>query len=461
MRRTRDRGHDEMAATLTPERAHEDQSDTDLVAAVRAGDDAAFAALYSRYHAAIVRFAHGMTRDWARAEDVTPGRLHLRAAPHARDGPSDHLPPLGLRDRPQRVHRSVPPRQARRGAPDRRATPCARASGPSSPIAAPCPSARPRSGEQMDHLRGAFGGLSDNHHRILVLREFEGLSYHEIGERMGLTRPSVESTLFRARRRLGRGVRRRPDRPSLRRRARGARPRGRRHRRRPRAPPRPASPRLVLVLSQRRAPRRPREGRPARRRRCPRRRAAATSGTSPIVFDPAASWFKATAAALGLAAASTGASLAVYAVPDKPLHKPLAPHSAVQARSAHDASLDHARRAVRTRAAQRSAARGRAGAPGGVPAARAGQRHRRPRPGRGAAPRARAPAGHGSPSHRQPAPARPDRRPAASRPRGRRRPRRPARSPPRARRARPSPFAPSSTRSVACSAACRPEPAPR
>ena len=60
-----------MAATLTPERAHEDQSDTDLVAAVRAGDDAAFAALYSRYHGAIVRFAHGMTRDWARAEDVS------------------------------------------------------------------------------------------------------------------------------------------------------------------------------------------------------------------------------------------------------------------------------------------------------------------------------------------------------------------------------------------------------
>jgi hypothetical protein len=34
------------------------------------------------------------------------------------------------------------------------------------------------------------------------MREFEGLSYREIGERLGMSRPSVESTLFRARRRL-------------------------------------------------------------------------------------------------------------------------------------------------------------------------------------------------------------------------------------------------------------------
>ncbi len=56
--------------------------------------------------------------------------------------------------------------------------------------------------QQLDHLCGAFGGLSDSHHEILVLREFEGLSYREIGDRMGLSRPGVESTLFRARKRL-------------------------------------------------------------------------------------------------------------------------------------------------------------------------------------------------------------------------------------------------------------------
>jgi len=56
--------------------------------------------------------------------------------------------------------------------------------------------------EQVSDLVGAFGGLSESHHDILVLRELEGLSYRQIGEQMGLSRPSVESTLFRARRRL-------------------------------------------------------------------------------------------------------------------------------------------------------------------------------------------------------------------------------------------------------------------
>src|SRR3954453_23895759 len=54
----------------------------------------------------------------------------------------------------------------------------------------------------LDHLCGAFGGLSETHHEILVMRELEGLSYREIGEKLGMSRPSVESTLFRARRRL-------------------------------------------------------------------------------------------------------------------------------------------------------------------------------------------------------------------------------------------------------------------
>ena len=56
--------------------------------------------------------------------------------------------------------------------------------------------------ERFDQLRGAFAELSHNHHRVLVLREFEGLSYREIAKKMDMTRPAVESALFRARRRL-------------------------------------------------------------------------------------------------------------------------------------------------------------------------------------------------------------------------------------------------------------------
>ena len=78
------------------------------------------------------------------------------------------------------------------------APPTTAASSPPSPT----PDAAVDAKQQLDHLCGAFGGLSESHHEILVLRELEGLSYREIGERMGLSRPGVESTLFRARRRL-------------------------------------------------------------------------------------------------------------------------------------------------------------------------------------------------------------------------------------------------------------------
>ena len=43
--------------------------------------------------------------------------------------------------------------------------------------------------QDLETLRGAFDELSDRHERILVMRELEGLSYREIGERMQLTRP--------------------------------------------------------------------------------------------------------------------------------------------------------------------------------------------------------------------------------------------------------------------------------
>ncbi len=56
--------------------------------------------------------------------------------------------------------------------------------------------------QDIDHLRQAFGELPDAQHQALVLRELEGLSYEEIGRRLSLTRPAVESILFRARRGL-------------------------------------------------------------------------------------------------------------------------------------------------------------------------------------------------------------------------------------------------------------------
>lgn len=58
------------------------------------------------------------------------------------------------------------------------------------------------SGRAEDLVQEIFAELSQNHHRVLVMREFEGLSYREIAQKMDMTRPAVESALFRARRRL-------------------------------------------------------------------------------------------------------------------------------------------------------------------------------------------------------------------------------------------------------------------
>jgi RNA polymerase sigma factor (sigma-70 family) len=53
--------------------------------------------------------------------------------------------------------------------------------------------------QELDDINQAFGALPASQHRILVLRELEGLSYKEIGRRMRLTPAAVESMLSRAR----------------------------------------------------------------------------------------------------------------------------------------------------------------------------------------------------------------------------------------------------------------------
>ena len=168
------------------------------------GDDRAFEALYQRYHRRIAAYIYGMVHDHAPRRGHHAGRLHrprcaacARPTGRSRSSRGSTRSPRtrastssAARARAEEVsydaddglgrRRLRPPRQHRR----RRPTP------PSSPSSA------------LDHLRGAFGGLSETHHEILVMRELEGLSYREIGERLGMSRPSVESTLFRARRRL-------------------------------------------------------------------------------------------------------------------------------------------------------------------------------------------------------------------------------------------------------------------
>src|SRR5687767_3841824 len=180
----------------------EPSDDHRLVAAVRRGDDRAFEALYARYHRRIHAYVMGMVKDHGRAEDVTQ-EVFVSALRRMRETER----PITFKPWIYEIAKNACIDQFRRS---RRAEEVSMDAGEGLGHADqgrlvagdPTPDDAVDAKQQLDHLCGAFGGLSDSHHEILVLRELEGLSYREIGDRMGLSRPGVESTLFRARKRL-------------------------------------------------------------------------------------------------------------------------------------------------------------------------------------------------------------------------------------------------------------------
>ena len=189
--------------SATPEPAvAEGPGDATLVAAVRRGDDRAFEQLYSRYQRRISAYVLGMVKDHGRAEDITQ-EVFISALRRMRE--TDRA--IAFKPWIYEIAKNACIDQFRRS---RRAEEVSMDAGEGLgqadhgrlAAAEPTPDDAVDAKQQLDHLCGAFGGLSDSHHEILVLREFEGLSYREIGDRMGLSRPGVESTLFRARKRL-------------------------------------------------------------------------------------------------------------------------------------------------------------------------------------------------------------------------------------------------------------------
>jgi RNA polymerase sigma factor (sigma-70 family) len=180
----------------------ERNDDHRLVAAVRRGDDRAFEELYARYHRRIHAYVMGMVKDHGRAEDVTQ-EVFVSALRRMRETAR----PIAFKPWIYEIAKNACIDQFRRSR--RTEEVSLEADEGLAPSdygrlvgSDPTPDAALAAKQDLDHLCGAFGGLSDTHHEILVMREFEGMSYREIGERLGMSRPAVESTLFRARRRL-------------------------------------------------------------------------------------------------------------------------------------------------------------------------------------------------------------------------------------------------------------------
>lgn len=193
----------EAAGSATASRPlSESDPDGDLVAAVRRGDERAFEVLYARYQRRISAYVFGMVKDHGRAEDITQ-EVFISALRRMRETER----PIVFKPWIYEIAKNACIDQFRRS----RRTEEVSIDGVEGLGSAdqgrlvasqPTPDMAVNAKQQLDHLCGAFGGLSDAHHEILVLRELEGLSYREIGDHMGLSRPGVESTLFRARRRL-------------------------------------------------------------------------------------------------------------------------------------------------------------------------------------------------------------------------------------------------------------------
>src|ERR687896_560892 len=160
-----------MANAVVAERsecASRERTDHQLVSAVRAGDDRAFEELYSRYQRRIAAYVCGMVKDYGRAEDITQ-EVFVSALRRMRQTER----PIAFKPWIYEIAKNA------------------------------CIDAYRRSRRAEEGSYDADDRLSQSHHDILVLRELEGLSYKDIGERMGMSRPAVESTLFRARKRLG------------------------------------------------------------------------------------------------------------------------------------------------------------------------------------------------------------------------------------------------------------------
>jgi RNA polymerase sigma factor (sigma-70 family) len=182
--------------------AEPEADDQRLVAAVRRGDERAFEALYSRYQRRIHAYVMGMVKDHGRAEDVTQ-EVFVSALRRMRETER----PIAFKPWIYEIAKNACIDQFRRSR--RTEEVSLEADAGLAPAdygrlvgSNPAPHDAVETKQDLTDLCGAFGGLSDAHHEILLLRELEGLSYREIGDRMGMSRPAVESTLFRARRRL-------------------------------------------------------------------------------------------------------------------------------------------------------------------------------------------------------------------------------------------------------------------
>ena len=167
-------------------------SDHDLAGAFRDGDERAFAALFERFRRPVYTFALRMLGDADAARDLVQDvfvRVWERRAQLDR--------PESFRSWLFAVARNRCLSQLRRG---RDQVPLDEA--PEAALAIAASVDGPERDQDLALLRRALAALKVEYREVLVLREYQGLSYAEIAAITDSTESAVKSRLFKARRAL-------------------------------------------------------------------------------------------------------------------------------------------------------------------------------------------------------------------------------------------------------------------
>ncbi len=182
------------------------KSDEELVAVILSGDESAFQCLVERHSASIYRIAFSITGGHADAEDVTQ-ETFLRVYKHLNGfNPEKASFKTWLltiaRNQSINIFSSVK-RKATRFFSDFDSNDAGSESFLSS-LASPNDDAEQAYSKQVEFqkVNAAIGKLPERQRTALLLKAQEELSYEQIAVVMGATASSVESLIFRARRKL-------------------------------------------------------------------------------------------------------------------------------------------------------------------------------------------------------------------------------------------------------------------
>jgi len=169
-------------------------SDQELLQQSSDGDSKAFHVLVDRHAAELFRLAMSLSRNRAEAEDIVQetllGAFRGMAKFDGRASVKTWLKRILVRQAARAWHKAKPSRQSA-------SLDSLPADAPAT-VAASIGSAATRVDSKID-VAGILKTLSPEYRQILVLREFEQLSYAEIAEMLDVPQGTVESRLHRAR----------------------------------------------------------------------------------------------------------------------------------------------------------------------------------------------------------------------------------------------------------------------